>query len=52
MAWKGNCKQLDLLVWSMTGNDDTLFLAEAQFWINPSQEQKVNTRLEQMQKLV
>lgn len=29
MSWKGNCKQLDLLVQHMNGNDDTIFLAEA-----------------------
>lgn len=29
----------------MNGNDDTIFLAEAQFWVNLSQEQKLNTRL-------
>lgn len=67
MAWKGNCKQLDLLVWRMTGNEDTIFLEilsrntflenflespDKSFWINLAQEQKVSARLEQMQKPV
>lgn len=67
MAWKGNCKQLDLLVWRMTGNEDTIFLEilsrntflenflespDKSFWINLAQEQKVIARLGQMQKPV
>lgn len=49
-AWKCICKQLDFLVWHVTGYNNTIFLSETQCWINFSQEQRNNTRLEQMQK--
>lgn len=48
MAWK--CKQLDFLVWHVTGYNTTIFLSETQCWSNLSEEQRINTRQEQMQK--